>query len=157
MACYYGNDAHSVDRKSWFQRQTPDNVVLGLILANVAVFMLWRFADPQFMLKNFTIGRVFGTEFLLKLYLSGAVVGSIFYLVHHAFMALSSKNGQNPSRTAGLGSSGAVIERSRASSYIPLSESYYLGRLYPTSSCYVRGDLSYWKRYSANITGMFFL
>lgn len=134
--------------KSWFQRQTPDNVVLGLILANVAVFMLWRFADQQFMLKHFTIsvenfrsgrvhtlitsafshidmvhlisnmiglyffgnsiGRVFGTEFVVKLYLAGAIVGSIFYLVHHAFMAPSSKNGRDPSRTPGLGASGAV-------------------------------------------------
>ncbi|KAE9467148.1 hypothetical protein C3L33_00943, partial [Rhododendron williamsianum] len=54
------------------------------------------------------IGRVFGPEFVLKLYLAGAVCGSIFYLVHHAFMAPSSKNGRNPSRTPGLGASGAV-------------------------------------------------
>ncbi|XP_052175959.1 RHOMBOID-like protein 12, mitochondrial [Diospyros lotus] len=40
---------------SWFQRQTTDSVVLGLILTNVAVFMLWRIADHQFMTKNFTV------------------------------------------------------------------------------------------------------
>ncbi|PSS07996.1 RHOMBOID-like protein, partial [Actinidia chinensis var. chinensis] len=117
--------------QSWFRGKTPDSVVLGLILTNVAVFMLWRIADRQFMLRNFTIsvdniksgrvhtlitsafshidvghlisnmiglyffgmniGRVFGSEFLLQLYFSGAVVGSIFYLVHHAFIATSSK------------------------------------------------------------------
>ncbi|XP_059642046.1 RHOMBOID-like protein 12, mitochondrial isoform X2 [Cornus florida] len=128
---------------SWRRRLTPNGVVLGLILTNVAVFMLWRIAGREFMMKNFTIsvenfkrGRVhtmitsafshadaghlisnmiasaFGPEFLLQLYLSGAVVGSIFYLVHHAFMASSSKS-QNmwtmdPSRIPGLGASGAV-------------------------------------------------
>ncbi|KAF5934087.1 hypothetical protein HYC85_030258 [Camellia sinensis] len=138
--------------QSWLQRLTPDSVVLGLILTNIAVFMLWRITDQQFMLKNFTIsvenfksgrvhtmvtsafshidighlvsnmiglyffgvniGRVFGPEFLLKLYFSGAVVGSIFYLVHHAFIAPSSKNERNwrinPSSIPGLGASGAV-------------------------------------------------
>ncbi|KGN64067.1 RHOMBOID-like protein 12, mitochondrial [Cucumis sativus] len=42
-------------RRSWFQRLTPNEVVLGLIIANVAVFLLWRIADPIFMSKNFTI------------------------------------------------------------------------------------------------------
>ncbi|KAL6972479.1 rhomboid protease [Sarracenia purpurea var. burkii] len=138
--------------QSWLRRLTPDRVVLGLILTNVAVFMLWRIADQQFMFKNFTIsvenfksgrvhtlitsafshidmghlisnmvglyffgmniGSAFGPEFVLKLYLSGAIVGSIFYLVHHAFTALSSKNernwSKNHSRIPGLGASGAV-------------------------------------------------
>ncbi|PRQ23189.1 putative peptidase S54, rhomboid domain-containing protein [Rosa chinensis] len=30
-------------------------MVLGLVVANVAVFLLWRIADPIFMYKNFTI------------------------------------------------------------------------------------------------------
>nr|GMC55274.1 RHOMBOID-like protein 12, mitochondrial [Ipomoea batatas] len=34
---------------------TPDGVVIGLILSNVAVFLLWRVADTGFMLRNFTI------------------------------------------------------------------------------------------------------
>ncbi|KAG5536432.1 hypothetical protein RHGRI_024009 [Rhododendron griersonianum] len=141
-------EGHLRGWKSWLRRQEANNVILGLVLANVAVFMLWRLADQQFMLKHFTIsvdnfksgrvhtlitsafshidaghlvsnmiglyffgsniGRVFGPEFVLKLYLAGAVCGSIFYLVHHAFMAPSSKNGRNPSRTPGLGASGAV-------------------------------------------------
>ncbi|XP_039157398.1 RHOMBOID-like protein 12, mitochondrial isoform X2 [Eucalyptus grandis] len=42
-------------RKSWFRRLTVDNVVLGLIITNVAVFMLWQIADRSFMMKNFTI------------------------------------------------------------------------------------------------------
>ncbi|KAF7135230.1 hypothetical protein RHSIM_Rhsim08G0143800 [Rhododendron simsii] len=177
-------EGHLRGWKSWLRRQNANNVILGLVLANVAVFMLWRLADQQFMLKHFTIsvdnfksgrvhtlitsafshidaghlvsnmiglyffgsnieqqplrrfrvsddeqqqllllrspspslivfsslqiGRVFGPEFVLKLYLAGAVCGSIFYLVHHAFMATSSKNGRNPSRTPGLGASGAA-------------------------------------------------
>uniref|UniRef100_A0A5B7A732 Peptidase S54 rhomboid domain-containing protein n=1 Tax=Davidia involucrata TaxID=16924 RepID=A0A5B7A732_DAVIN len=145
-------ESHRRGWQSWFQRLTADGVTLGLILANVAVFMLWRIADRKFMRNNFTIslenfrsgrvhtmitsafshieaghlisnmiglyffgmsiGKVFGPEYLLKLYLSGAVVGSVFYLVHHAFMAPSSKGqrmwGLDPSRTRGLGASGAV-------------------------------------------------
>ncbi|XP_057952184.1 RHOMBOID-like protein 12, mitochondrial isoform X2 [Malania oleifera] len=42
-------------RRSWLPRATTDGVVFGLILANVAVFMLWRVADHNFMVKNFTI------------------------------------------------------------------------------------------------------
>nr|GMC55277.1 RHOMBOID-like protein 12, mitochondrial [Ipomoea batatas] len=42
-------------RGSWFQGLTPDGVVIGLILSNVAVFLLWRVADTGFMLRNFTI------------------------------------------------------------------------------------------------------
>lgn len=34
---------------------TPDEVVYGLIGANVAVFLLWRIADTTFMRKNFMI------------------------------------------------------------------------------------------------------
>nr|GMC48381.1 RHOMBOID-like protein 12, mitochondrial [Ipomoea batatas]GMC50711.1 RHOMBOID-like protein 12, mitochondrial [Ipomoea batatas] len=45
----------SVLKGSWFQGLTPDGVVIGLILSNVAVFLLWRVADTGFMLRNFTI------------------------------------------------------------------------------------------------------
>ncbi|WCJ24273.1 RHOMBOID-like protein 12 [Euphorbia peplus] len=59
-----------------------------------------------------SIARTFGTEFLLKLYVAGALGGSVFYLVHHAYMALSTKgNGmqtKDPSRIPALGASGAV-------------------------------------------------
>lgn len=59
-----------------------------------------------------SIGSVFGPEYLLKLYVAGAVVGSIFYLVHHAYLANTYKRQgtfrSNPSRTPGLGASGAV-------------------------------------------------
>lgn len=41
--------------KSVFRRLTTDGVVIGLIITNVAVFMLWRIASPRFMLKNFMI------------------------------------------------------------------------------------------------------
>ncbi|XP_042500453.1 RHOMBOID-like protein 12, mitochondrial isoform X2 [Macadamia integrifolia] len=40
-------------RRSWYP--TEDNVVLGLIVANVAIFILWRIADPTFMRKHFMI------------------------------------------------------------------------------------------------------
>ncbi|KAL0335528.1 UNVERIFIED_CONTAM: RHOMBOID-like protein 12, mitochondrial [Sesamum radiatum] len=89
-----GRNFHSFDSqyrgwRSIFRRLTTDGVVIGLIVTNVAVFLLWRIASPQFMVKNFMIGRTFGPEYLLKLYLSGAVVGSIFYLAYHAFIAPS--------------------------------------------------------------------
>ncbi|OMO77607.1 hypothetical protein CCACVL1_14949 [Corchorus capsularis] len=138
--------------RSWFHRLTASDMVLGLIVTNVAVFLLWRIADRKFMVNNFmvsldnfksgrlhtlitsafshidtehivsnmiglyffgsSIGRNLGPEYLLKLYLAGAIGGSVFYLVHHAILALSSK-GQaiwrmDPSKTPGLGASGAV-------------------------------------------------
>ncbi|KAK9118334.1 hypothetical protein Scep_016427 [Stephania cephalantha] len=53
-----------------------------------------------------SIGRMFGPEYVMKLYLAGAVVGSIFYLVHHALMAPSSKGSGiwyvDPSRIPGM-------------------------------------------------------
>ncbi|XP_065009366.1 RHOMBOID-like protein 12, mitochondrial isoform X2 [Musa acuminata AAA Group] len=87
-----------------------DGVVFGLIGANVAVFLLWRIADPAFMRKHFMIGNLFGPDFLLKLYLAGALGGSIFYLVHKAFMVPSSKGyrGWDESRIPALGASAAV-------------------------------------------------
>lgn len=41
--------------RRWIQGLDSDNVVLGLIVANVAVFLLWRSADYQFMVNNFMI------------------------------------------------------------------------------------------------------
>lgn len=66
------------------------------VICNPLLSMVYHF-KLNFLSSNFIliiivqIGKVFGPEFLLKLYLAGAVVGSIFYLVHHAFMAPSSK------------------------------------------------------------------
>ncbi|KAJ4974033.1 hypothetical protein NE237_007207 [Protea cynaroides] len=40
-------------RRSWFP--TADNIVMGLVGANVFVFILWRIADPTFMRKHFMI------------------------------------------------------------------------------------------------------
>jgi hypothetical protein len=37
------------------------------------------------------IASKFGPEFLLKLYLAGAIGGSVFYLVHQAYKAQTSK------------------------------------------------------------------
>jgi hypothetical protein len=34
---------------------TPDGVVMMLIGANVAIYMLWQVADPSFMVKHFTV------------------------------------------------------------------------------------------------------
>lgn len=41
--------------RRWIQRLDSDHVVLGLIAANVAIFLLWRSADRQFMMENFMI------------------------------------------------------------------------------------------------------
>ncbi|GLT25179.1 hypothetical protein SLA2020_003250 [Shorea laevis] len=139
-------------RSSWFQQLTANDMVLGLLVSNVAVFLLWRIADQKFMMNNFTIsvenfksgrlhtlitsafshidiehivsnmiglyffgisiGNTFGPQYLLKLYLAGAIGGSVFYLVHHAYLALASKGHRewrmDPSKTPGLGASGAV-------------------------------------------------
>ncbi|KAM0018974.1 putative rhomboid protease [Helianthus debilis subsp. tardiflorus] len=143
-------------QKNWLsqfrRRLTTDGVIIGLIVTNVAVFLLWRVADRRFMMQNFmiqldnfksgrfhtmitsafshievghivsnmiglyffgkSIGYQFGPEFLLKLYLAGAFVGSVFFLVHHAFLAPSSKDRRlfepDPSKVPGLGASGAV-------------------------------------------------
>ncbi|KAJ0106197.1 hypothetical protein Patl1_18923 [Pistacia atlantica] len=58
------------------------------------------------------LGNTLGPEYLLKLYLAGAIGGSVFYIVHHAFLAMSSKGQgmwqKDPSRTPALGASGAV-------------------------------------------------
>ncbi|CDP18050.1 unnamed protein product [Coffea canephora] len=149
---FHSNFSFDSNRRSWFQRLTTDGVVLGLILTNVAVFLLWRIADPSFMKKNFmisldnfksgrihtiitsafshidsghiisnmvglyffgtSVGITFGPTYLLKLYLAGAVGGSVFYLVHHALLAPSSKGKHmwsfDPSNVPGLGASGAV-------------------------------------------------
>ncbi|GMN54314.1 hypothetical protein TIFTF001_023460 [Ficus carica] len=96
--------------RSWLRGLSPNDVVIGLIVTNVAVFLLWRVADYRFMIKNFTLGQVFGPEFILKLYLAGGLAGSVFYLAHSAFLASSSKGQlwKDPLRTPGLGASGAV-------------------------------------------------
>ncbi|XP_004508660.1 RHOMBOID-like protein 12, mitochondrial [Cicer arietinum] len=147
----FNQNYHSYRRwRSWFFMLTPDNVVLVLIVANVAVFLFWRTANKNFMLNNFTIsldniksGRLhtlitnafshvnsghlifnmiglyffgvniasnFGNEFLLKLYLAGAIGGAVFFLVHQAYKAQTSKGWRaiNPSKELALGASGAV-------------------------------------------------
>ncbi|KAJ7978756.1 Rhomboid-like protein [Quillaja saponaria] len=48
-------DSYRRGWRSWFQRLTSSDIVLGLIVANVAVFLLWKIADRNFMLNNFTI------------------------------------------------------------------------------------------------------
>ncbi|KAL0794908.1 hypothetical protein Bca101_066285 [Brassica carinata] len=133
--------------KNWLQGLSSNDVVLGLLLANAGVFLMWRVFDQRFMINNFMvstskafttmlvlipvmkkcnagdilIARNFGPQFLLKLYFAGALGGSVFYLIHHAYLAASSPKrliicgGQghgafvrDPSRTPGLGASGAV-------------------------------------------------
>ncbi|KAK8267458.1 hypothetical protein V6Z12_D12G313900 [Gossypium hirsutum] len=39
----------------WFQRFSASDMVLGLVLTNVAVFLLWRIADRRFMMDNFMV------------------------------------------------------------------------------------------------------
>ncbi|RVW35582.1 hypothetical protein CK203_073791 [Vitis vinifera] len=45
--------------RSWLSGLSTNDVVLGLIIANVAVFMLWRISDHRFMLNNFTVSSWF--------------------------------------------------------------------------------------------------
>ncbi|OEL26259.1 RHOMBOID-like protein 12, mitochondrial [Dichanthelium oligosanthes] len=66
---------------------SPDGMVWMLVGANVAVFMLWRVADPGFMSRHFMIANTFGPAFLLKLYVAGALTGSTFFLLEKAFLA----------------------------------------------------------------------
>ncbi|XP_044484634.1 RHOMBOID-like protein 12, mitochondrial isoform X2 [Mangifera indica] len=107
----FTSSSRSSRRRSWFQRLSGDDVVLGLIITNVAVFYLWKIADQSFMEKNFTVGDILGPGYLVKLYLAGAIGGSVLHLVHHAFLALRSKGQvmwKDPSRTPALGAIGAV-------------------------------------------------
>ncbi|XP_042032506.1 RHOMBOID-like protein 12, mitochondrial [Salvia splendens] len=97
------------------RRLTTNGVVLGLMVTNVAVFILWRVAGIAFMVKNFTIsvdnilsGRLHTLItnafshinqlhiisnmitlyfFGTALYLTGALAGSIFYVAYKAFIA----------------------------------------------------------------------
>lgn len=55
---FHSNFSVGSTRRSWrsgFGRFSVDGVVLGLILTNVSVFLLWRVADNRFMMRNFTI------------------------------------------------------------------------------------------------------
>lgn len=55
---FHSNFLVGSTRRSWrsgFGRFSTDGVVLGLILTNVAVFLLWRVADSRFMMRNFMI------------------------------------------------------------------------------------------------------
>ncbi|XP_057791828.1 RHOMBOID-like protein 12, mitochondrial isoform X2 [Salvia miltiorrhiza] len=54
---YWPSLASSIlqNERSFFRRLTTDGVLWGLIMTNVAVFMLWNVADTKFMVKNFMI------------------------------------------------------------------------------------------------------
>ncbi|GAB2289726.1 hypothetical protein Dimus_024033 [Dionaea muscipula] len=100
--------------RSWFQRLTTDDVVFGLILANVAVFFLWRIADRDFMYKNFTIsvdnirsGRV---HTLITSAFSHIDVGHIMSnMVGLYFFGISTGRNFGPEFLLGLYFSGAVV------------------------------------------------
>ncbi|XP_027917228.1 RHOMBOID-like protein 12, mitochondrial isoform X1 [Vigna unguiculata] len=51
----YNNEFSWRSWRSWLRGLTSNDVVLGLIIANVGIFLLWRIADEKFMIKNFTI------------------------------------------------------------------------------------------------------
>ncbi|KAJ8550912.1 hypothetical protein K7X08_000282 [Anisodus acutangulus] len=55
---FHSNFPFGSTRRGWrsgFGSFSTDGVVLGLILTNVAVFLLWRVADNRFMMRNFMI------------------------------------------------------------------------------------------------------
>lgn len=60
-------------RKSWLNRLTPNDLVLGLVVANVAVFLFWKIATQDFMLNNFTVSfliyKFYSTYLYLQIYL----------------------------------------------------------------------------------------
>ncbi|ESR54028.1 hypothetical protein CICLE_v10021158mg [Citrus x clementina] len=101
--------------RSWLRQYGSSEVVYGLIIANTAVFMLWRIADPKFMANNFTIS------------LDNFLSGRLHTLITSAFSHIDvehivsnmiglyffgmSRQGMwvvDPSRTPALGASGAV-------------------------------------------------
>lgn len=43
------------DRKNWLQGLSSNDVVLGLLLANAGVFIMWRVFDQRFMMNNFMV------------------------------------------------------------------------------------------------------
>ncbi|KAL2465080.1 RHOMBOID-like protein 12 [Abeliophyllum distichum] len=83
---------HSFDsrRHGWrsvFQRLTTDGVVIGLIITNVAVFLLWRVADPRFMMKKFhDIRRQFYKWTAAHLFIGNNVVYSALEGVENLFV-----------------------------------------------------------------------
>ncbi|XP_021665403.2 RHOMBOID-like protein 12, mitochondrial isoform X2 [Hevea brasiliensis] len=110
-----GFGSYGRSRGSWFYQISANDMVLGLILANVGVFMLWRIADKKFMVNNFMIsldnfksGRVhtlitsafshIDTEHILS-----NMIGLYFFGMNGQGMWVT-----DPSRTPGLGASGAV-------------------------------------------------
>ncbi|KAL8478702.1 hypothetical protein ACS0TY_030543 [Phlomoides rotata] len=52
---FHSFDSHNRGWRSVSRRLTTDGVVLGLIITNVAVFMVWSIAGHEFMVKNFMI------------------------------------------------------------------------------------------------------
>lgn len=43
------------DRKHWLQGLSSNDVVIGLLLANTGVFLMWRVFDQRFMMNNFMV------------------------------------------------------------------------------------------------------
>ncbi|AAG51876.1 hypothetical protein; 30326-27670 [Arabidopsis thaliana] len=66
--------------KSWING--ANGVVFGLVIANAAVFTMWRVSDRSWM-----IARTLGPLYLLKLYFAGALGGSVCFLSYHALLA----------------------------------------------------------------------
>lgn len=56
---YFKSTFSPLCRSSWLSGLSTNDVVMGLIITNVAVFMLWRIADRRFMLHNFTVSPRF--------------------------------------------------------------------------------------------------
>ncbi|KAJ9140564.1 hypothetical protein P3X46_031197 [Hevea brasiliensis] len=50
-----GSGSYGRNRRLWFNRVSADNMVFGLVCANVAVFMLWQIVDKNFMVNNFMV------------------------------------------------------------------------------------------------------
>lgn len=68
-----------------------DLTYLFFVCMGLWIYWLFQTCFCRVTSLSLQIGNVFGAEYLLKLYVAGAVVGSIFYLVHHAYLANTSK------------------------------------------------------------------
>jgi hypothetical protein len=76
-------------RRSWFYRLTPNDVVLGLIVANAAIFLFWRIASEKFMLNNFTVSLLIYKFYSIWWYLEIYLRNLCFVCNSHLWLGLT--------------------------------------------------------------------
>ncbi|KAI3788527.1 hypothetical protein L2E82_01296 [Cichorium intybus] len=74
------------------RRLTSNGVVIGLIVTNVAVFLLWRVVDCKFMMQNFMIdAHILGMTEVPKDLTVGTIGGAAQLIVGHPFDTIKVK------------------------------------------------------------------